>query len=304
MLSISYIKRNAIDTLKWNACIDGASNGIIYGHTDYLDCMSVNWDALIADDYHYVMPLTRNRKYGFDYLYQPPFTASLGIFGNDIDQQITNEFLHAIPAKYRLVEISMNAGNRVNENISGIYYRDNYILDLSPPYETLRDQFRQNIVRNSQKAAASGCTYEKEIPLELVILLARGVMKSLTPLPQDAYQRFEKLYHQLLQVNKAITRGVYTSKRQLVASAVFFFSNGRAYYILVGNHPNGKTMGASHFLIDSFIKEFAGKQLVLDFEGSDIHGLAFFYSSFGAIIEKYPAIKWNKLPWWVKWLKL
>jgi hypothetical protein len=72
---------------------------------------------------------------------------------------------------------------------------------------------------------------------------------------------------------------------------------------MVGNHPNGKTLGASHSLIDAFIKDHAGEDIVLDFEGSDIPSLAFFYSSFGAVEEKYSAIKLNKLPALIKWLK-
>ena len=303
MLSISYIKRNEIDLVKWNTCVDAAANGNIYARAEYLDCMAVYWDALIAGDYRYAMPLTRNRKYGFDYLYQPPFTASLGIFGNDIDQEITHAFLKAIPDKFKLVEIDLNAGNVISEQMPGIRYRDNYVLDLSPSYEILRAQYRQNILRNSEKAARSGCTYETDIPLGHIIQLAREGMRSINPIPADAYDRFQTIFQILAHENKAVTRGIYTNNRQLVASAVFFFSAKRAYYILVGNHPNGKTMGASHFLIDRFIGEFAGTPLVLDFEGSDIHGLAFFYSSFGARIEKYPSIKWNRMPWWIKWMK-
>jgi len=43
--------------------------------------------------------------------------------------------------------------------------------------------------------------------------------------------------------------------------------------------------------------------MLLDFEGSDIPSLAFFYSSFGAVEERYSAIKLNRLPGLVKWLK-
>jgi hypothetical protein len=71
----------------------------------------------------------------------------------------------------------------------------------------------------------------------------------------------------------------------------------------VGNHPNGRTLGASHALIDAFIEDHAAQDLLLDFEGSDIRNLAFFYSSFGAVEEKYAAIKLNRLPWWMKWMK-
>ena len=48
-------------------------------------------------------------------------------------------------------------------------------------------------------------------------------------------------------------------------------------------------------MIDHFIQEHAGKKLLLDFEGSDIKNLAWFYRSFGATEEKYPGIKLNRL---------
>jgi hypothetical protein len=71
----------------------------------------------------------------------------------------------------------------------------------------------------------------------------------------------------------------------------------------VGNNPDGKTIGASHAVIDAIIKDHAGKNLLLDFEGSDIPSLAFFYSSFGSVEEKYAAIRLNRLPFYLKWMK-
>ncbi|MEO7962060.1 MAG: GNAT family N-acetyltransferase, partial [Ginsengibacter sp.] len=109
-------------------------------------------------------------------------------------------------------------------------------------------------------------------------------------------ENFTSLYTQLSGRKKAATYGVYSAGGQLVASCVYFFSHGRAYYILVGNHPDGRTAGASHLMIDHFIKENAGKNLLLDFEGSDIKNLAWFYKNFGAIEELYAGIKLNRLP--------
>ena len=48
---------------------------------------------------------------------------------------------------------------------------------------------------------------------------------------------------------------------------------------------------------------FREENILLDFEGSDIQNLAFFYSGFGAHEEKYAGIKLNRLPFWAKWLK-
>jgi len=116
-------------------------------------------------------------------------------------------------------------------------------------------------------------------------------------------ERFRKLYQQLYRQKKAITYGILSASGQLISSAVFLYSHNRAYYILVGNHPDGRTIGASHALIDYFIRDNASKPLLLDFEGSDIRNLAFFYSSFGATEEKFAGIKLNRLPFYLKWLK-
>ncbi|HEU4859137.1 MAG TPA: hypothetical protein VFT15_04840 [Chitinophagaceae bacterium] len=108
---IQYFLHKEIDKKKWDACIANAPNGLIYGYSFYLDCMAKQWDAMVLNDYEAIMPLTWNRKYSFYYLYQPAFTASLGVFGKNIDQQLVKRFLDTIPIKFKLIEISLNAGN-------------------------------------------------------------------------------------------------------------------------------------------------------------------------------------------------
>src|ERR1700722_19967131 len=96
---IRYIQQPEIDKIKWDHCIGNAGNGLIYGYSCYLDQMAKNWDALVLNDYEAVMPLTWNKKYGIHYLYQPAFTASLGVFGNDMNEKLTRSFIQAIPGK-------------------------------------------------------------------------------------------------------------------------------------------------------------------------------------------------------------
>ena len=54
---------------------------------------------------------------------------------------------------------------------------------------------------------------------------------------------------------------------------------------------------AMFFLFDRLIKENAGKDLILDFAGSNDPGLANFYSGFASANEQYPKLKYNRLPW-------
>ena len=300
--AIQYLTHQQVDKIKWDRCIERADNGLIYAYSIYLDTMANQWDALVLNDYEAVMPLTWNKKYGIRYLYQPFLTAQLGVFGKAISEEQLNSFIQAIPLSFKFIDISLNSGN-----VSGIPSgcsadRSNYVLKLDKSYEDLYKNYRENIQRNIKKAIQLGCIIQKDFEAEKVIELAVQQMKSQGQETSDNIERFRKLYQYLHDRKMATTYGISLNNK-LLASCIFFFSHNRAYYILVGNSPNGKTIGASHTLIDAFIKDYAGENILLDFEGSDIPSLAFFYSSFGAQHETYPAIKINRLPFYLKWLK-
>ncbi len=300
---IKYLTQQNIDKQKWDACIDNAPNGLIYGYSFYLDAMAKHWDALVLNDYEAVMPLTWNKKYSFHYLYQPAFTASLGVFGKNIRQEILQMFLETIPGKFKLVEISLNSGNNISPLPGNMNSRVNYVLPLNKNYTELFNGYRDNHKRNINRAVQAGCTVKKDVAIEEIIELNKEFLKELSNTTNEDFINFKKLYEFLKSNNKAETYGVLNKNNQLLASCVFFYSHKRAYYILVGNHPDGKTNGASHALIDAFIKDHAGTPLTLDFEGSDIRNLAFFYGGFGAKEELYPFLKINRLPVYLRWMK-
>ena len=300
---IKYLQYKEIDKAKWDACISNAPNGLIYGYSFYLDCMAKQWDALVLNDYEAVMPLTWNKKYGFYYLYQPAFTASLGVFGKNLTKEIIDDFVSMLPSKFKLVEISLNSGNIVGDSRPFSLLRSNYILPLNRSYEQLYKSYRDNHKRNITKAFQFGCRVSKEIAIDEIIQLNKEQLQHVDGTKPGDYPNFKKLYELLKSRKQAEAYAIIDPKNKILASAVFFFLHNRAYYIMVGNHPDGKTIGASHALIDAFIKDHAGQNLILDFEGSDIRNLAFFYSGFGATEEIYPALKINRLPFYVKWLK-
>lgn len=304
-LHIKYLVNIDIDKIKWDNCIEKSVNGLIYPYSFYLDCMAKNWDALVVNDYECVMPLTGGRKYGVNYLFQPPFTAHLGVFsiGALSGQELVTQFVASIPKKFKFIEISLNHQNPWPKSDPHFHSRTNYVLSLEEPYSKLHDNFRENHRRNIQKAQASGCKLIRNIPVTNIIHLNRQQMKGKSNISDDDYEKFGKLYEILSDQRMAETYGIVDSKNNLLSSCVFFFSHGRAYYVLAGNHPEGRNVGASHALINGFIEEHSGKKMILDFEGSDIESLGMFYNGFGANRETYPAIRWNRLPWPFKWMK-
>jgi hypothetical protein len=301
--SIRYLTRREIDTTKWDHCIDTAGNGLIYAYSFYLDHMARNWDALVLDDYEAVMPLTWNRKFGIRYLYQPFLTAQLGVFGKKITEEQVGLFAQNIPSSFRLIEISLNSGNILAIPTGFPIHRSNYVLDLNWPYGELNKNYNENIQRNIKKSIQAGGGVQKDFDVEKVIGLAVQQMKAQSGESTDNVNRFRRLYQYLHQKQMATTYGIVSGKGEMLASCVFFFSHNRAYYILVGNHPNSRNTGASHALIDAFIKDNAAKNLLLDFEGSDIPTLAAFYRGFGATHQIYPAVRINRLPFYLRWMK-
>ncbi len=301
--NIQYLTRDKIDTAKWDRCIDTAANGLIYGYSYYLDHMAIQWDGLVLNDYEAVMPLTWNKKYGIAYLYQPFLTAQLGLFGNIITAEMLELFLNAIPSHFKYWDIYLNHKNVFPLKNFELYPRINNVLDLNEPYQEIAVGYRENIIRNIKKAEQAGCRSARRFDAEKVIELAVQQMKTYSNESKDNVTRFRKLYQFLQQRQRATTYGIFSAQDELLSSCVFFFSHNRAYYILVGNNPNGRNVGASHALIDAFIKDHANKKLILDFEGSDIPNLSFFYNSFGAIEENFAGIKLNRLPFYLKWMK-
>ena len=297
---ILYLQSHEINRSLWDNCINNACNRLVYAQSVYLDHMADNWDALVLDNYEAVMPLPWRRKSGFYYLYQPFLTAQLGLFSASVNKELLKKFLSAIPKKFSLWEFPLNHDNRFAIEGFELYERKNYILNLSPEYDLIIKNFRENTRRNIKRCLQYGCYGKNDIDIEDVISLA-GYQNS--PIRTSDIKNFKNLYKHFQEKDQAICYGVFSSRHELIASAAFVFSYNRAYYILVGNHPNGRTLGASHLLIDHFIKEHSGNELFLDFEGSDIRNLAFFYSSFGAKEENYMAIRLNRLPWYVRVFK-
>lgn len=296
---IRYLKHDDIDPAKWDACIERAANGLIYAYSFYLDHLSTHWDALVLGDYEAVMPLPWRKKFGIHYLYQPTFIAQGGVFGNTVDEEMVGNFLQAIPKKFRLIEINLNPGNIFSVPTGFENLGTNYVLPLNASYQDIYSNYKENHKGSIKRAINSGCIVKTNIAVDEIIAISKEQLRTVVTISDDHWNRFRQLYQYLHQLQKAVTYGIFNQQDQLLASGVYFFSHNRAYYILAGNHPNGKTLGASHYLIDRFIADYAGSNLLLDFEGSDIRDLAFFYSRFGANAEAYPVIRINRLPWYV-----
>lgn len=301
-LNYRYVKHTEVDSTKWNHCIDHAPNSRIYAYDWHLDRTAEVWDALIWGDYKYVMPLPFRKKLGIKYLYQPIYSQQLGIFPTP-PPQVEKVFYEYITANFRYSDVNINSENQPKNISDKIQYipRNNFLLELNNDYKTLSASFSKNTKRNISKAnkrklsLAQGISLEDYMEFKTSHLQADignkelGILKSL--ISYGHYKGFGQIY------------GVYSPDNELCAAVYFCQWKNRVIYFNAASSEKGKNLGGMYFLLNKFIEQNAGKNIILDFEGSMLPGVARFYGGFGAAAEKYFQLKFNRLPLLLKWLK-
>ncbi len=295
---IQYLKHSAIDKDRWDACIAKSCNCRIYAFSWYLDLVCPGWEALLADDYTRVFPLTGNRKMGISYMYQPFFTQQLGLFSPEpVTGMHVTEFIGAIPAKFSFVEIHLNTQNVHLPEDGVASTRINHELDLSSSYEALAAAYAQNTRRNIRKATDQEVKPGSVAGTEdLIFLFRENFGKQEGKLRHTHYETIRKIINRCIERKTGYIRGAYSNAGVLSAASFFLFDEHRVYFLFAASSPEARENGAMFLLIDRFIHEHAQRPLILDFEGGNDPNLGRFYKSFGAKEVTYSALRINRLP--------
>ena len=317
---IRYLRRQEIDTGQWDACIQAASNRLIYGRSFYLDEMTTGqWDGLVLGEYAAVMPLPWRRKAGVRYLFQPAFTQQTGIFSpGSITPGLIGSFLQRLDHHFRFAAIFLNYANPLPPSPdprTRTATHSNFILPLNAPYQQLSGQYKGDLVRNLQLAGRSDLRYMMDVDLTTVLEGYRREYEDRVPhVKEEDYRRFEKLCLYLQKKGQLLIRAAVGRDREVMATALLPMDEAaanptsgspmpRMYLLQSTTTAAGRAVAANHFLLDNMVKEWADTSRILDFEGSDLPGIAHFYRNFGSHDQPYFYYRYNKLPWPIRLLK-
>ncbi|MGI8597908.1 MAG: GNAT family N-acetyltransferase [Chitinophagaceae bacterium] len=299
--TVLYLQNHEIDKLKWDQCIEDAPNGLIYASSSYLDYICGTWDAVVINDYEAVMPLPWRKKFGIQYLYQPPFIQQLGlVFKEERFKNFLHQALDVVIDKIKFGDHPFNFNNDAGK----FHVRQNFILNLSHDYENLSSHYSNNLKRNLNQPGKHNLQLSSsddiENAIELFIDLYASRIKHIT---KKDYRQLKHLCNILLKEDKLIIREAIDEQGNILAANLCVKDSKRLYLILPSTTPAGRKKEASHFLLDQMIKEYAGNNMIFDFEGSDIPGIAYFYQGFGAINQPYYFYHWNQLPYPARLIK-
>lgn len=282
-MHIQYLQHKSIDYEKWDLAIKLSVNHMGYAYTWYLDIVSPGWEALVSDDYEYVMPLPVKRKYKIPYLTQPTLTQQLGIFSqNVIDKEIIRQFIKRIP--YYSYQINLNECNFNSEALK----QTNFILKTDKSYENIVQKYSKNTIRNIEKAHKNKLIIKEHLSVDEFLSLFSAVN------PDDK-GLINNIYKPILTIGKEKEMiricGAYTTENEIVSGLSLFFTGNRIVCLLLASNETGKKTSAMFLLIDHLIKSFATSNKIIDFEGSMIDGVARFYKGFGAENHPYFILK-------------
>ena len=290
-------------------CVMHSAQPMVYAYSWYLDIVSSGWEALVADDYEAVFPLTRNRKFGIKYLHQPFFTQQLGMFSRSKDLKLdVEDFLRALPPKYWYVDICLNETNYPDLRSFNYQALPTYHLDLSSPYNQIYDRYslkcRQSIRQFVENNVTENFAFAENVDPGVLIHMFREYLGSgLTGLKTGHYQVLETLMLECLEMNLGEIWLLHASNGMPMAGVFFLDSPGRKIYHFAASSKLGRSNNAMFYLLDIFINKHQGQKLILDFEGSAIESIAHFYKGFGARRVLYPSVRMNRLPKMIRWLK-
>jgi len=302
---IKHLTHTQINKVLWDKAITNSINELMYAYSWYLDVVCKNWEALVLGNYEAVMPLTAKKKFTINYLYNPFFVQQLGVFSvNNSNEDLVQQFMNAIPDKYKFVEINLNNDNQIVLEKGKVYENKNYELSLQHSYEYLKNRYSGNNKRNLKKAHTFKLQIQENVPSKKIIdLFKLDKGATIKSLKKPQYSMLEQLITEAEIKTKVLRLGVANEKNKILAGAVFIFTKSKITFLFSGNSSEGKQKAAMFYLIDHVIKTYCNQDLILDFEGSNQIGLANFYKSFGSENNPYPTIKLNRLPKAVKWMK-
>lgn len=284
MYRLQKINRKNLDLEKYSNAIQQALNYRVYAEYWYLDVLTQEkWECWVWGDYEAVMPVPLQYKFGFKFVLQPTYCQQLGVFyKEEIPEELFREFEKKLH-QYRVRSYSFNEENTEKYNPAG-EKKVNYVLDLDKPYEDILSGFSKKRKKNIRQAGAL-LSIEENNDLKTFFNLQKEYYPEVdSKVKSDHHKNFFETL-----INRGLARIFYMKlpSGQIVAAQIFMISANRIYCMAFYRQKNMETHNASAFIKNYIIKNYSESNLVLDFEGSMISGVARFIEQFGAVKNQY-----------------
>lgn len=237
-----------------------------------------------------MLPLPRGKGIGdLRQINRPPFTQQLGPFGKNLSSADVTQLLNNLPGNgisFRIPLSELVEDLSVPEGFSS-RLRCNMVLDIAPGYEKIQESFHRVLRRKLRKHGRA--TLSPADP-DLIIDLYRQSAGLKAGLKEKHYAIIKRLINAALANNAAVCCRLDDPETGLLAAGFFPFYRGRLINTFASSTAVGYKKEGMTRLIVELIYAYGGPGQLLDFEGSDLTGVAEFFSSFGPDRKDYTEV--------------
>ena len=298
-MNIRFLAKKEINLSRWDACVAADPSCLPYALSWWLDAATGgNWDGVVMDDYRVVMPLPRGKFLGrYSQVQRPSFTQQCGPFGQ-LQPGDVRQLLTELPSRYLSLKLPLTDRVIREEVPAGFSSRErtNYVLDLSPDFSILHQGFhkvlRRKLRRNGPAILSSAA------PKDIIELYRQSAGQKAGLKPKH-YLKIAAIITAAQRNDAAICCRLDDAENGFLAAGFFPFYRGRLLITFAASTSTGYAKEGMARMIVALIKANHGPGKLLDFEGSDIPGVAEFFRSFGPVERNYLAVEKKGVGEWI-----
>lgn len=289
-MAFKYLRQKDIDRVRWDAAVRADPSRLPYGLSWWLDAATATrWDGLMADDYRLVLPLPLGRSIGrFTQVQRPAFTQQCGPFGT-LHAGDLKGLLRALP--FPVLSLKMPLSERTLDLAIPHNFtrreRTNFVLPISAEYDAIQMGFHKALRRKIRRNGPAMLSPAEPAAIIELYASSAGLKAGLKP---AHYRRIEAIMH-AARDNEAALCCRLDDDNGYLAAGFFPFYRGRLINTFAASTPAGYRHEGMARMIVELIKKHRGPGRLLDFEGSEISGVAEFFRSFGPTTQNYTTIE-------------
>ncbi len=260
IMEIRIIPAKDINKLKWDSCVHYATQPAFTGYTWYLNAISKDWVGLVEGDYETVMPLFFQKDWLARKIFVQPISfAPCGPFSIHVmSRPRILGLLKMVPRRSRDVMLVWEGPVGISDIKSKTEPRD--LLQLYDAYHILKAGFPQELPQTDDDWHFGNPTPEV---LTAFWLKQNGKHRA----AEVDMHRYRRIIYQAMHRGQGFSIDLENSKGETLAMAYFIHAHGYLYRLISAAIPGKIGQQALFEVFRSTIETYAGRPIVLDFNG-------------------------------------
>lgn len=289
-MKASWKNQQEIDPKQWDKLVESTTGSSPYAYFFYLDATAIEWEAYIAEDYSFAIPVGVVKKGGLARVYPPLFQGFIEPIGK-MSAFDFKEFENSLLKRYKKGDLLSKAP--VLHTVARTTYS---YQELDSSVFKLKSLAKRMINRFVKEDYTVKTGVDSR---ELTDFIVEQLAKKLKIYTSKDVNHFYNLVDAAQKEGKLYTLAAFQGTK-LKAGLIGIYSKNELLYLKGAADKEAMKSGAMYALMNELIAEGHSKSLRINFGGSKVESIRFFYQRFNGQDVSYYHYSWDNSPFWFK----